>query len=69
MTREFLTGVYLYNTMLSVFTPVYEEIISKASSSVTEWCGILASNSLGNNGYQAQGSFPILKLRRSKCEN
>ena len=40
MTREFLTGVYPYHTMLSVFTPVYEEVPSpKLTSSVTEWCG------------------------------
>ncbi|OYX14574.1 MAG: hypothetical protein B7Z16_14340, partial [Algoriphagus sp. 32-45-6] len=40
MTREFLTGVYPYHTMLSVFTPVYEEVPSpKLTASVTEWCG------------------------------
>ncbi|MDX5337992.1 MAG: hypothetical protein LPK25_03120 [Cyclobacteriaceae bacterium] len=40
MTREFVTGVYPYHTMLSVFTPVYEDISSpKLTSSVTEWCG------------------------------
>ncbi len=40
MTREFVTGVYPYNTMLSVFTPVYDEGHSpKIASSVTEWCG------------------------------
>lgn len=40
MTREFVTGVYPYHTMLSVFTPVYEEIFSpKLTASVTEWCG------------------------------
>jgi hypothetical protein len=40
MTREFTTGVYPYHTMLSVFTPVYEEVFSpKLTASVTEWCG------------------------------
>ncbi|HSF54007.1 MAG TPA: hypothetical protein VLA71_09660 [Algoriphagus sp.] len=40
MTREFITGVYPYHTMLSVFTPVYEEAWSpKIVASVTEWCG------------------------------
>lgn len=40
MTRAFVTGVYPYNTMLSVFTPVYDEVRSpKLSASVTEWCG------------------------------
>lgn len=40
MTREFITGVYPYHTMLSVFTPVYDEVWSpKLTGSVTEWCG------------------------------
>lgn len=40
MTREFITGIYPYHTMLSVFTPVYEEVWSpKITASVTEWCG------------------------------
>lgn len=40
MTRDFVTGVYPYHTMLSVFTPVYEEVPSpKLTASVTEWCG------------------------------
>jgi len=40
MTREFMTGVYPYNTMLSVFTPVYDDVRSpKLTASVTEWCG------------------------------
>ena len=40
MTREFVTGVYPYHTMLSVFTPVEEEVRSpKLTASVTEWCG------------------------------
>lgn len=40
MIRDFVTGVYPYHTMLSVFTPVYEEVPSpKLSASVTEWCG------------------------------
>lgn len=40
MTREFVTGVYPYHTMLSVFTPVFEELNApKITSSVTEWCG------------------------------
>lgn len=40
MTREFVTGVYPYNTMLSVFTPVYDDVHSpKLTASVTEWCG------------------------------
>ncbi|WP_339863965.1 hypothetical protein [uncultured Algoriphagus sp.] len=40
MTRDFVTGVYPYQTMLSVFTPVYDDLNSpKITASVTEWCG------------------------------
>ena len=40
MTRDFVTGVYPYHTMLSVFTPVHEESPApKLTASVTEWCG------------------------------
>lgn len=39
-TRKFQTGVYPYHTMLSVFTPVYEDLNSpKVVATVTEWCG------------------------------
>jgi hypothetical protein len=56
MTREFLTGVYPYHTMLSVFTPVYEEINSpKLTASMTEWCGqSFAQMNWKNNGYQTK---------------
>lgn len=56
MTREFLTGVYPYQTMLSVFTPVYEEIKSpKLVTTVTEWCGqSFIQLNWKNNAYQAQ---------------
>jgi alkaline phosphatase len=47
MTREFVTGVYPYNTMLSVFTPVEVEARSpKLTASVTEWCGQTTVGSL-----------------------
>ncbi|MHA6249989.1 hypothetical protein ACXYMU_18800 [Pontibacter sp. CAU 1760] len=40
MTRNFKTGIYPYSTMVSVFTPVYEqEPAVKLTSSVQEWCG------------------------------
>lgn len=40
MTRDFVTGIYPYHTMLSVFTPVYDEVNApKITASVTEWCG------------------------------
>ncbi len=39
-TRSFQTGIYPYETMLSVFTPVYENAKSpKIVASMTEWCG------------------------------
>lgn len=55
MTREFVTGVYPYHTMLSVFSPVYEELKApKITSSVTEWCGQSFSQlNWKNSSYQA----------------
>lgn len=56
MTRDFLTGVYPYHTMLSVFTPVYYDLSSpKITASVTEWCGqSFAQLNWKNNKYQAK---------------
>ncbi|PZX61066.1 hypothetical protein LV84_00054 [Algoriphagus ratkowskyi] len=55
MTREFVTGIYPYNTMLSVFTPVYDDLNSpKITASMTEWCGqSFAQLNWKNNKYQA----------------
>lgn len=55
MTREFVTGVYPYHTMLSVFSPVYDELKApKITSSVTEWCGQSYSQlNWKNNAYKA----------------
>jgi hypothetical protein len=55
MTREFVTGVYPYHTMLSVFSPIYEEVNApKITSSVTEWCGQSFSQlNWKNSSYQA----------------
>jgi hypothetical protein len=40
LTKKFVTGVYPYSLMLSVFTPVYEaEPAVKVSASCQEWCG------------------------------
>uniref|UniRef100_UPI0040488B52 hypothetical protein n=1 Tax=Algoriphagus sp. TaxID=1872435 RepID=UPI0040488B52 len=40
MTRDFVTGIYPYHTMLSVFTPVYADSPApKLTATVTEWCG------------------------------
>lgn len=56
VTREFVTGVYPYNTMLSVFTPVYDEVRSpKLTASVTEWCGqAFTQLNYKNGNYHAQ---------------
>ncbi len=56
MTREFVTGVYPYHTMLSVFTPVYDQVNStKLTASVTEWCGqSFTQMNWKNNGYQTK---------------
>ncbi len=56
MTRDFVTGVYPYHTMLSVFTPVYDDLNSpKITASVTEWCGqSFAQLNWKNNKYQAK---------------
>ncbi|SMP06793.1 hypothetical protein SAMN06265367_101508 [Algoriphagus winogradskyi] len=55
MTRDFVTGVYPYHTMLSVFTPVYNDLNSpKITASMTEWCGqSFAQLNWKNNKYQA----------------
>ncbi len=56
MTRDFVTGIYPYHTMLSVFTPVYEESWSpKITASVTEWCGqTFAQLNLKSGMYEAK---------------
>lgn len=56
MTRDFVTGVYPYHTMLSVFTPVYDDLNSpKITASVTEWCGqSFVQLNWKNNKYQAK---------------
>ncbi|MBB6325078.1 hypothetical protein FHS59_000693 [Algoriphagus iocasae] len=56
MTRDFVTGVYPYHTMLSVFTPVYdEENAFKITASMTEWCGQSFTQMNWKNGsYRAQ---------------
>jgi hypothetical protein len=56
MTRDFVTGVYPYHSMLSVFTPVYDDLNSpKITASMTEWCGqSFAQLNWKNNKYQAK---------------
>lgn len=55
-TREFQTGVYPYTTMLSAFTPVYDQVNSpKIVASVTEWCGQAFTQMNWRNGtYKVQ---------------
>jgi hypothetical protein len=39
--RDFQTGVYPYHTMVSVFSPIYEQFSAlKITVSVLEWCGM-----------------------------
>ena len=38
-TRHFLTGIYPYTMMTSVFTPVNGDPAIKVTSSIQEWCG------------------------------
>lgn len=56
MTSDFVTGIYPYHTMLSVFTPVYEDTWApKVTASVTEWCGQTFSQlNLKSGKYNAQ---------------
>ncbi|TFV92366.1 hypothetical protein E4S40_16105 [Algoriphagus kandeliae] len=56
MTRDFVTGIYPYHTMLSVFTPVKDEVPSfKITHSVSEWCGqTFAQLNWKNAAYQAK---------------
>lgn len=53
MTKKFVTGIYPYSMMLSVFTPVSEEGIKKtvkADCSSQEWCGHTFSQLKLNGG-------------------
>jgi len=56
MTRDFVTGVYPYHTMLSVFTPVYDDLNSpKITASMIEWCGqSFTQLNWKNSKYQAK---------------
>jgi hypothetical protein len=58
MTKNFVTGIYPYSMMLSVFTPVSKEGTSrtlKANCSSQEWCGHTFSQlALTGNDYSWQ---------------
>ncbi|MEM6911976.1 MAG: septum formation inhibitor Maf [Verrucomicrobiota bacterium] len=43
--RDFLTGLYPYRTMTSVFQPVDQKAALKVTTSVQEWCGHAFSQS------------------------
>ena len=57
-TKNFVTGVYPYSMMLSVFTPTDRSSFSttlKATMSSQEWCGqVFTQLNLRNNKYQIQ---------------
>ena len=58
MTKSFVTGVYPYSMMLSVFTPISkdgEAQTVKVTSSVQEWCGqTFSALKLKGNNYNWQ---------------
>jgi hypothetical protein len=58
MTKSFITGIYPYSMMLSVFTPVSKEgneKTMKITTSVQEWCGqTYSSLRLKGNEYKWQ---------------
>jgi hypothetical protein len=59
LTKKFLTGVYPYSLMLSVFTPVERGQLPhtlKTSMSVQEWCGhVFTQLNLRDAGYELRG--------------
>ncbi len=57
-TREFITGIYPYHMMLSVFTPTKEQSQSiKLSCSVQEWCGQTFSQLNLSSGEKYNGNL------------
>ncbi|WP_276496370.1 hypothetical protein [Pontibacter litorisediminis] len=57
LTKKFVTGIYPYSMMLSVFTPVYDGIPAvKVTASVQEWCGQTYTqlNRQNNGKYKAR---------------
>src|SRR5690554_334679 len=55
-TKDFVTGIYPYHMMLSVFTPVYNpQHAIKVTSSSQEWCGhTFTQINQGTNQYKGQ---------------
>jgi hypothetical protein len=58
LTKKFITGIYPYSMMLSVFTPVSRNQSPntlKATMSSQEWCGhVFSQLNLNNDQYQVQ---------------
>ncbi|MFZ5970486.1 MAG: hypothetical protein ACOYXA_02745 [Bacteroidota bacterium] len=55
-TKNFVTGIYPYSMMLSVFTPVQNPTTLKVTSSVQEWCGqVFCQMNLKGTRYQVAG--------------
>lgn len=56
-TKKFITGIYPYSMMLSVFTPVYKSSSSlKVTASAQEWCGHIFTQ-LNLNGADYKGKL------------
>lgn len=55
-TKEFVTGIYPYHMMLSVFTPVFDpQHALKVTASIQEWCGqAFTQLNRGSNKYKGQ---------------
>jgi hypothetical protein len=56
MTKEFVTGIYPYHMMLSVFSPVYAETSAmKITASSQDWCGqSFAQMNLNGDAYKGK---------------
>lgn len=56
LTKNFVTGIYPYSMMSSIFTPVYESDVPtlKVTTSSQEWCGhTFSSYTWNGSGYDA----------------
>ena len=59
-TKKFLTGIYPYSLMMSVFTPVNQEVYPhtmKVSTTTQDWCGhTFAQLNLQKKGFEFTGN-------------
>jgi hypothetical protein len=57
--KKFVTGIYPYSMMTSIFTPVETYVMPhtlKVTTSVQEWCGnVFTQFNLANNSYNVEG--------------